>query len=169
MNYGWANKSEWNEYMEKRMNSYKLQKAKLHVLAKVNKYFPSVTEVKDASSHIDIEVTSEDCAASTSKEPSNCALATACKREKYDGAIISLGVAYLITGNKALRYRVPSRIAREIVSFDRNHDFRPGAYRLNAPAKSEKMGATHKPTGTTPDRGPITKVTRHRTEGIRSL
>jgi hypothetical protein len=103
------------------------------------------------------------------KAPDSCALATAACRE-HDGAIISLAVAYLIDGTKATRYRVPSAIAREIVSFDRSKVFAPGTYRLQAPASTERLNVIR-------GRRPKKKVTgkkatvrrSHKTAGIRTL
>jgi hypothetical protein len=98
----------------------------------VQKYHPNVTKVVDARSPLHIAVTARDCKNSNSKEPSACAMARACERE-FDGAIISTTVAYVIQGGTAKRYRVPQSVARELVSFDRNHEFAPGDYHLKAP------------------------------------
>jgi hypothetical protein len=49
-------------------------------------------------------------------------------------------VAWIIKGNLAVKYEVPESVAREIVSFDRHHDFRPGEYQLSAVPNSCRMG-----------------------------
>jgi hypothetical protein len=136
----------------------------------VRKYHPNVTRVVDAKRDVEIEVTAEDCKAGKRKGPSSCAMACAFKRE-YDGAIISLSTAYLIKGDIAERYMVPSSVSREIVSFDRAKQFAPGDYSLKKPAKSNKLG---------PRRSRLldsrhdkkyagNKPRNHRTAGIRAL
>jgi hypothetical protein len=134
----------------------------------VQKYHPNVTRVVDANRSATIEVTRRDCKVGKSKAPDSCALANAFCR-KHDGAIISLRVAYLVDGNKAVRYMVPSRISREIVSFDRGQYFAPGDYRLDRPASTERLGVRRnkksvyrKPSGKSVNR-------IHKTAGIRSL
>jgi hypothetical protein len=137
----------------------------------VRKYHPQVNKVVDATKKVQIEVTAKDCRSGKRKGPSSCAMARAFERE-YDGAIISLAVAYLIKGDKATRYRVPENVSREIVSFDRSKQFDPGTYTLTAPAGGEKLGprrsrllperhakkySQHKPRNS------------HKTAGIRSL
>jgi hypothetical protein len=134
----------------------------------VQKYFPNVTKVVDAKRARIISVTPQDCKDAKRKAPDACALATACERE-YDGAIISLSTAYLVKGDKAERYKVPNAIAREIVSFDRHHDFAPGDYYLNAP--TEHLGPRSRPQpvkNRKPDT-PRVKGRYHHTAGIRSL
>lgn len=136
----------------------------------VRKYYPNVTKVLDAPTSVRIAVTKRDCIASKSKAPDACAMAHACKRS-YDGAIISLSTAYLVKGSKAFRYKVPQSVSREIVSFDRSHDFQPGTYSLQAPSKSSMLGPRVSPLR--PDRHQKTyarvKSRNHRTAGIRSL
>lgn len=138
----------------------------------VRKYYPQVTRVVEAKRDLQILVTPADSRRSTKKSPNTCALARACERE-YEGAIISMSVAYLVKGDKAMRYMVPAAVSREIVSFDRHQDFAPGDYKLKAPATSQKL----RPLGNRrlrPDRkggkfyGSI-KRRVHRTVGIRSL
>jgi hypothetical protein len=134
----------------------------------VQKYHPNVTKVVDGKKTLNFEVTAQDCKAGKRKGPSSCAMAKACER-KYDGAIISLSVAYLITGNKATRYRVPSTVTREIVSFDRHKEFAPGEYHLVAPSSTEKLGVKREARDR-PTRSYVRTVTRnHRTAGIRAL
>lgn len=138
-------------------------------LAVVKKYYPNVSVVFDSKKDVEIEVTGRDSKSSNSKSPNSCALATACERS-FDGAIVSMSVAYLIKGNEAFRYVVPARISREIVSFDRHQDFAPGNYRLLAPSDAKKMGPRRHYRKESPvDHPPAYKKTRHRTAGIRQL
>lgn len=143
-------------------------------LSIVRKYFPSITRVTDARDSLDVEVLAKDCKSGKAGEVNDCAMARACKRQ-FDGAIISKAIAYLIKGNVATRFRVPSSLQREIVSFDRNHDFRPGSYYLAKPYTTEKLlwrrdarSGTTSPIGS-PDK-PVKVVRRsHKTDGLRSL
>ena len=107
-------------------------------LSIVQKYHPQVKKVVDAKHNVEINVTQHDCRGGDPHAPDTCAMARAFKRE-YDGAVISMSVAYLIEGDQAIRFTVPPSVAREIVSFDRNHNFSPGEYYLKAPNKSEKL------------------------------
>lgn len=134
----------------------------------IRAYYPGVTLVSDARKSVTLRVSKEDCAKANSKQPSACALARACKRE-YDGAIISLSVAYLISGNKALRFKVPESVSREIISFDRNHNFSPGEYTLKAPSASTRLGPRRHPQPK--DKGVYVRIKRrnHKTSGLRSL
>lgn len=138
-------------------------------LANVQKYYPQVTKIRDARRSVRIQVTSEDSKYSKKKSPNHCALAKACEK-RYDGAIISLAIAYLIRGNKARRYRVPSSISRELVSFDRHHDFRPGEYTLHAPSSNERLEARRESRlRRKKPKYKLKPTKRHHTQGIRSL
>lgn len=136
----------------------------------VRKYYPKVIAVFDAKKPVSIEVTAADCKSSRRKSPDSCALAKAFQKE-YDGSVVSLSVAYLIKGDKAFRYKVPNAIARELVSFDRHHDFAEGTYRLNAPNATEKLQPLKRKLN--PHRHAKkyskNKVRSHKTAGIRSL
>lgn len=136
----------------------------------VRKYHPNVTKIVEAKKDLHIEVTKDDCRKSKSKSPSSCAMARACSRE-YDGAIISLAVAYMIKGDTAIRYMVPQSVSREIVSFDRNHNFAPGEYQLKKVTKANKLGPRR--SRLLPERHETqyssTKRRPHKTAGIRAL
>lgn len=131
-------------------------------------YHPEVTSVRDARKNVSIEVTAEDCRKGNSKSPSACAMAKAFCRT-YDGAIISIGSAYLIKGKKALRYKTPGTVGREIVSFDRNTNFSPGKYHLAAPAPSMRLGAhSNNNSGSRTSKNKI-KERHHITTDVRAL
>lgn len=140
-------------------------------LGVVRKYHPGVNKVIEAKKDLRINVTAEDCKGARKKKPDACALAKACERS-YDGAIVSLSTAYLIKGDKAFRYRVPQAVSRELVSFDRHHDFAPGEYKLKAPSKSFRLRPRGdrplKPDRHKPHHAQI-KRRNHRTAGIRAL
>lgn len=137
-------------------------------LSIVRAYYPGVTMVADSRKSVTINVSKEDCTKANSKQPSACAIARACRR-KYDGAVISLSTAYLIRGSKAFRFKVPVSVSRELVSFDRNHNFAPGEYTLNAPSASLRLGPRRH--SQPKDKGRYARLKRrnHKTSGIRSL
>jgi hypothetical protein len=140
-----------------------------HALSHVQKFFPNVTEVEDATGETTIEVTQKDTNSSAVRNHKGCAFAVACKRKMaLDGVIVSIRTAFVIKGNKAVRYRVPESVSREIVSFDRNAGFAPGEYKLTPFSESLKLGAnggrtTH--TGEYPKR----VTPKHMTSGIRAI
>ena len=116
----------------------------MKALSIVQRFYPDVKRVKDASSSLRIEVTTKDTQSPGVKQHKDCALAVACKKmNEVDGAIVSISTAYLIKGDVAIRYRIPVSVAREIVSFDRRGGFEPGEYYLDP--KFHKLGA---PAGT---------------------
>jgi hypothetical protein len=136
----------------------------------VQKYFPEVLKVMDAKANVKVEVTKHDDTVATRKAHKTCAMAVACKREmKLDGVIISVGTAYLVKGKKAIRFKMPERASREIVSFDRGSGFATGSYELRKPSKHEQIGAEHgeAPSST----GPHTSKRRTHllTTGIRTV
>jgi len=137
----------------------------------VRKYHPNVMKVVEAKADMLIAVTAKDCKGARSKKPNACALAKACERN-FDGAIISLSTAYLIKGDQAIRFHVPQAISRELVSFDRNHDFRPGEYKLKRPSKSFRLQPRGdrplKPDRHKPHHATI-KRRNHKTAGLRAL
>lgn len=106
---------------------------KTNALTRVRKYFPHVNKVKDAKEGVLITVTSQDSRTARKKDPANCALAVACRRQGIaDGAIINIGFSYLIKGDVATRYKTSGTVGREITSFDRHQDFAAGRnYRLS--------------------------------------
>lgn len=114
----------------------------------ITKHFPQVKTIIDAKAPVTVHVNKKDCSDSISLDANECALAKAVKREfKADAAVIGLSTSYIIKGTKAIRFDTGMRIAREIVSFDRNHDFEPGSYRLVPKAKGNKLGDDHRPKG----------------------
>src|SRR6267143_179111 len=100
-------------------------------LSIVNKFFPKVTKVRDATSNIEIEVTKTDQNIAKKMKHDECAMAVACKRKMHlDGVIMAISTAYLIKDNVATRYKVPISVGREITSFDRGAPFAVGTYKL---------------------------------------
>jgi hypothetical protein len=141
-------------------------KHKSRALAIVQKYFPNVQSVEEADKPIHIEVTKQDSNSAAVRNHEGCAMAVACKRKmKADGVIVSIGTAYIVKGKKAIRYRVPTAVQREIVSFDREAGFAPGDYVLAVFPESQKLGQP-KPRG--PHKVQGRKIKYHYTTGIRT-
>jgi hypothetical protein len=84
----------------------------------VQKYFPEVKSVQDATANVSVEVTREDDMIATKKSHKSCAMAVACKRKlKLNGVIVSVKTAYMIKGERALRFHLPEHTSIEVVSF----------------------------------------------------
>lgn len=136
----------------------------------VRRYYPDCVKVIDAKRGTKITVKPQDCANGVGKAPNICAIAKAAMRH-YDGAIISLSRAYLIKGNVAHRYEVPNHVTRELIVFDRSHQFQPGVYRLEKIGKDRQLGMRGKPgpgAGRRPSKKKL-KHPKHFTGGVRSL
>lgn len=142
--------------------------AKSVALRYVQKYYPEVTRVQDAKRGTKITVGPKDCANGVGKAANLCAIAKAAMR-RYDGAIISLSRAYLVNGTTATRYAVPLHVTKELVVFDRSHNFEPGVYQLERIQPKDRLGV--KPRGTDPKSKKPKKATKakHYTEGVRAL
>lgn len=134
----------------------------------VQKAFPSVTKVVDARKDTEVEVTKRDTTSATVRNHKACAMAVACKRKMdLDGVIMSVSTAYLIKGATATRYKVPSSVSREIVTFDRGAAFEPGEYKLKGICDSQKLDRVR---GAINRSGAPTKAKRfhHKTTDIRA-
>jgi len=122
----------------------------------VKRLFPQVTQAYDSDKIVEVTVNRKDCKTGKKKDPNECAMARAFKREMHvNGAIIGLTNSYLIKGDKAIRFATPESVKREIISFDRHQDFNPGEYILVPPPPSKRLGTkkhkrsgSHKPTRT---------------------
>lgn len=112
----------------------KTKQRKQKSLTRIQKLFPQVKHVKDATCGIIVSVDEADNKKGKKKIASQCALAQACVRQKIaDGAIINIGNSYLIRGNTAIRYKTSIGVSREITSFDRHHHFESGKDYLLSP------------------------------------
>jgi hypothetical protein len=112
-------------------------------LTMVQRYYPKVKNVVDAKKPLELEVNKSDCTSAQPKSFTNCAAARACKRHGHDGAIITLSSAYVIDGDKAVRYKVSAVLSREIVVLDRTKDgdrLHAQTFRLGAPTASGRLG-----------------------------
>ncbi|HMH81381.1 MAG TPA: hypothetical protein VK531_00815 [Gemmatimonadales bacterium] len=138
----------------------------------IRRLFPQVTNVRDAGRGVHVAVTQKDSDGGKRMKASECALAIAAKREfEADGVIIGMSVSYLIKGDTAIRYRTPASVSRELVSFDRHHDFAPGTYALAAVAPSQRFGVQYerRPGKDHPSRSRINRIVHKETVRVRVL
>ena len=107
----------------------------------LKRMFPNMTSIVDAKAPVEVHVNKRDCDGATPLDLGHCAMARAAMREfKVDAVVIGISTSYLIKGKKAIRFKTPSSVQREIVSFDRHHDFQPGTYRLVPHAPALRLG-----------------------------
>jgi len=107
----------------------------------IKRMFPEVKTVSDAKEAVEITVNRKDCKIAQKRNPTECALAKAAKRElKVDKVIIGISSSYLIKGTEAIRFQTPQSVQREIVSFDRHQDFAEGSYNLVPKSGNNRMG-----------------------------
>lgn len=140
-----------------------------NLVGSLKRFYPEVEHVKDGRGDLHIIVTTTDTKASV-KNHKDCAIAKACKRlQGVDGAVISVATAFIIKGDTAYRYRVPSAVAREVVAFDRGASFTPGEYELKAPGRTHKLGRKQGSSGARTGQGAgRNSGPRHVTKGIRT-
>ena len=140
----------------------------MSALKTVNKFFPNVKRIVDSSRPTAVCVTAADAHSKGVKKHTECAMAVACKRLFHlDGVIISRSVAYLIKGTQARRFKLPTSVSREIVSFDRNAGFAPGTYQLSAVPETQKLSHKRETDRDRGDRGSKPKRPKHMTVNIR--
>lgn len=139
-------------------------------LKTIQRFFPKVDHVEDATKPLVIEVTKKDNESAAVKKHDGCALAVACKRKtKSDGVIVGTTTAYIINGHEAIRYKLLGTTTREIVSNDRGAGFDIGVYPLKVPTAANRLGVKR-------GKDPVNKGTgkngakfRHYTSGIRTV
>jgi len=157
------------------MRKYKLDSLQKRTALK--RAFPNVTTISDADESINVTVSEVDAKLADPLKHEGCAMAVACKRQLHaDGAVITLSNAYIVQGTHATRYTVTEAVKREITSFDRHGDFRPGLYTLSRVPLTSRIGRrkegrhTGRHTGRGRKLGPkgaTPKVFHGRTVGIR--
>lgn len=140
-------------------------------LAIVQKFFPEVKSVSDARKKLRVSVNEKDTRDSTKKNHKACAMAVACKRSfRLSGVVISRQRAYLVDGDKAVRYALPSSVSREVVSFDRGGGFAEGEYELTKPPKIVTESEAPRKRSEAEKKANAERVTRfvHQTTGVRT-
>lgn len=90
--------------------------------------------IVDATEPLKVCVRKCDIKGAGVKNPGDCAMARACKRQKgVKSAHFTRSTAYLEFDDKVVKYDLPTSIQKEIVAFDRAGDkaFEPGVYQLS--------------------------------------
>lgn len=128
--------------------------------------------VVDATEHMMIDISPDDCLRGKTKDPGSCAAARAIMRD-YDvkAARVHVGLTYVEEEDRWLRYRTSAALRTELVAFDRGGPFEPGTYMLSPPPKSATLefqrthnkGASKRRNG----KGKTPKRTRHETTNVR--
>lgn len=98
--------------------------------------------VMDAKTPITLKVTKNDIARADIKEPANCAVARACRREMHAKEVrVHLGRVYVRTNEGGwLRYMTPPAMRQEIIAFDRGGTFEPGEFTLRVMPPTKRLG-----------------------------
>lgn len=106
--------------------------------------------IMDAKKPVTLIINKNDVAKANPKEPADCAVARACRRELHVKEVrVHLGRVYLRQNEgNWLRYMTPRYLRSEIIAFDRGGSFAPGEYTLSAPQPSHR--ATGKRHGSKP-------------------
>lgn len=98
--------------------------------------------VIDAKKPLVLHVDATDISSASLKEPNDCAVARACRRELHAiEARVHLGRVYIRTNKSSwTRYMTPKTMRQEIIAFDRGGSFEPGEFVLSAPKPSARLG-----------------------------
>lgn len=125
--------------------------------------------VQDAKRNFKVDVLPVDIKSASIKQPGNCAVARACKRELgVTEALVHLTRVYLLQGNRYIRYEAPRSMRDEIIAFDRGGRFEPTSFVLKPVPQDRRLGrkrqggtddASYKKTGR--------KRSYHRTASVR--
>ena len=107
--------------------------------------------VLDAKRAITLTITPNDIAKADRKEPVDCAVARACRRELHaKEARVHLGRVYVrMNEGNWQRFLTPKALRSEIIAFDRGGSFEPGTFVLSAPTPS-KVATGKRRGGKTP-------------------
>lgn len=100
--------------------------------------------VFDAKKPLSIKVTADDIKRADTKEPGNCAMARACKRDLHvEEARVHLTRVYIkpYGAKQWTRYATPPDLRAEIIAFDRGGKFLPGEFKLKHIKPSDRLGA----------------------------
>lgn len=107
--------------------------------------------VFNAKKPITLTINANDIAKADRKEPLDCAVARACRRELHAKEVkVHLGRVYVrMNEGNWTRYLTPKPMRDEIIAFDRGGAFEPGTFTLPPPPPS-KVAATGRRQGSKP-------------------
>lgn len=105
--------------------------------------------VFDAKKGITLHVNKNDVDKADPKEPADCVVARACRRELHAKEVrVHLARVYVrMNEGNWTRYRTPPAMRSEIIAFDRGGAFAPGEYQLQPLPPSEAKGNKRKRPG----------------------
>jgi hypothetical protein len=111
--------------------------------------------VLDAKKPITLHINNNDIAKADRKEPADCAVARACRREIHAKEVrVHLGRVYLKTkAGSWTRYLTPKSMRDEIIAFDRGGSFEAGTFVLAPPTPSKTLGRRKGSNKKPPPRG----------------
>lgn len=133
----------------------------------------------DSAKPLDVHVTPGDIRKAKPHDQTGCAIAHAVRRETRAKNVYVLRSTVWVDDGKGhlVRYGLPPSLQKEIVSFDRNKDFRPGDYHLS-PARNLARNRAQR-AGRSPQKEQRVRAKKrrargaeprrvHRSEGVRS-
>ncbi len=98
--------------------------------------------ILNAKKAIMLNITENDVAKADRKEPADCAVARACRREMHAKEVrVHLGRVYVrMNEGNWTRYLTPKTMRSEIIAFDRGGTFEPAEFMLAPPQPSKQTG-----------------------------
>jgi len=102
--------------------------------------------IVDASEPLTLTIEPVDIRRADAMDPSNCGAARAIIRQEHvKAARVYRSVIFVEFRDHIERYKTPSRLRQETISFDRGTDakFMPGDYCLLPPPESQRLGSEH--------------------------
>lgn len=105
--------------------------------------------VFDAKKAIVLDVSKNDVDKADPKEPADCAVARACRRQLHAKEVrVHLARVYVrMNEGNWTRYQTPAAMRSEIIAFDRGGAFSPGEYQLRPITPSEQISNKRKRPG----------------------
>lgn len=128
-------------------------------------------KVVDSNHSMALVIEDQDIKAGKMKDSAHCAAAQACVRlMDAISARVHLSRTYVEYPKRWLRFRTPSSLRTEIVSFDRGGKFKAGTYYLNPLSPSERPTGQRQGPPSKPKTGPKKKRAKpHHVNGVRNM
>jgi hypothetical protein len=96
----------------------------------------------DSNNPLVLRITQRDINGASIKDPENCAVARACRRELHAIEVrVHLARTYVrLNRHNWIRYMTPRPLRDELIAFDRGGTFEPGEYQLSMLSPSNRSG-----------------------------
>jgi hypothetical protein len=126
--------------------------------------------VINAKRAITLNIIKNDIAKADPKEPADCAVARACRRELHAKEVrVHLGRVYLRSNESNwVRYLTPKAMRAEIIAFDRGGSFEPGEFQLAPPPPSKQTGKRQSKSNSRKARGSAKRKPYHIITNVRT-